>query len=88
MLRDAPILLLDEPTSALDAETEHHVAEALSRLMAGRTVLVIAHRLATVKGADVIHVLRDGRVEETGGHGELRAGQGLYARLYDLQVSE
>ena len=88
MLRDAPILLLDEPTSALDAETEHHVAEALSRLMRGRTVLVIAHRLATVKGADVIHVLRDGRVEETGGHGELRAGDGLYARLYDLQVSE
>jgi len=85
MLRDAPILLLDEPTSALDAESEAHVAEALSRLMQGRTTLVIAHRLTTVKSADVIHVLRDGRVIETGRHDELRDAGGLYARLYELQ---
>ena len=88
MLRDAPILLLDEPTSALDAETEAHVSEALARLMKGRTTLVIAHRLTTVRHADVIHVLEDGRVVETGRHDTLREGEGLYRRLYDLQFAD
>jgi len=88
MLRDAPILLLDEPTSALDAETEAHVSEALERLMRGRTTLVIAHRLTTVRHADVIHVMQEGRVVETGRHGDLRHGAGLYSRLYDLQFSD
>ena len=87
MLRDAPILLLDEPTSALDAETEAHVSEALTRLMQGRTTLVIAHRLATVRRADVIHVMKDGRVLESGRHEELREAGGLYARLHELQFS-
>ena len=85
MLRDAPILLLDEPTSALDAEAEARVAEALERLMAGRTTIVIAHRLTTVRRADMIHVIEGGRVVETGRHGELRDGGGLYARLHELQ---
>ncbi|MEO1776738.1 MAG: ABC transporter ATP-binding protein [Pseudomonadota bacterium] len=87
MLRRAPILLLDEPTSALDAETEARVAEALGRLMAGRTTLVIAHRLATVRGADKIHVLDAGRVVQSGTHDSLMAEGGLYARLSALQFS-
>lgn len=85
MLRDAPILLLDEATSALDAETEERVQQALSRLMRGRTTLVIAHRLATVRQADQICVLEDGRVVERGTHDSLVAERGLYARLADLQ---
>ncbi len=88
MLRGAPILLLDEPTSALDAEAERAVGEALERLMAGRTTIVIAHRLATVRHADVIHVIEDGRVVETGTHAELRSAGGLYSRLYDLQFRD
>ena len=85
MLREAPILLLDEPTSALDAETEARVAEALGRLMEGRTTLVIAHRLATVRDADMIHVLDGGRVVQSGRHDDLVAEGGLYARLNALQ---
>ncbi len=88
MLRRAPILLLDEPTSALDAEAEAAVGEALQRLMAGRTTLVIAHRLATVRHADVIHVIDDGQVVETGTHAELREAGGLYSRLYALQFRD
>jgi ATP-binding cassette subfamily B protein len=88
MLRGAPILLLDEPTSALDAETEARVAEALERLMRGRTTIVIAHRLATVRHADVIHVIRDGRVVESGTHDELKRNAGLYAHLHNLQFAE
>ncbi|QGZ94496.1 ABC transporter ATP-binding protein [Terricaulis silvestris] len=84
-LRDAPILLLDEATSALDAESEAKVQEALARLAKGRTVLVIAHRLATVRDADRILVLDDGRVAEMGAHGDLMAQNGLYARLNVLQ---
>ncbi|MGF1503077.1 MAG: ABC transporter ATP-binding protein [Paracoccaceae bacterium] len=86
MLRSAPILLLDEPTSALDSETEREVTEALGRLMAGRTTLVIAHRLSTVRHADVIHVIEDGQLAESGTHQSLRDGTGLYARLHALQV--
>jgi len=85
MLRDAPILLLDEATSALDAETEARVQEALERLMARRTTLVIAHRLATVRRADTIAAIESGRVAEQGRHADLIARGGLYARLAALQ---
>ncbi|MGI9169325.1 MAG: ABC transporter ATP-binding protein [Caulobacteraceae bacterium] len=91
-LKDAPILLLDEATSALDAENEAQVRAALIRLMAGRTTLIIAHRLSTVRGADRIYVLDRGAVVETGTHASLIGAGGLYARLarsQDLeQVSE
>jgi len=80
-LKDAPILLLDEATSALDAESEAQVQLALERLMAGRTTLVIAHRLATVSHCHRIYVIDQGRVVETGDHASLMAGGGLYARL-------
>ena len=88
MLKDAPILLLDEATSALDSESEQLVQEALDRLMRGRTTVVIAHRLATVIGADVIYVIERGRVVELGTHGELLAKSGAYARLYSLQYAD
>jgi subfamily B ATP-binding cassette protein MsbA len=84
-LKDAPILLLDEATSALDAHSEAQVQAALARLMAGRTTLVIAHRLATVRGADRIYVLDGGRVVETGDHESLMMAGGLYARLAAAQ---
>ena len=85
LVRDAPILLLDEATSALDAENERLVQKALDEAMAGRTTLVIAHRLATVLQADRIVVMQDGRVVEEGRHAELVARRGLYARLARLQ---
>ena len=88
MLRDAPILLLDEATSALDAEAEIRVQEALDRLMAGRTTIVIAHRLATVRRADRICVMADGRVAEEGTHDVLVAKGDLYARLAALQFGQ
>ncbi|MEM7189008.1 MAG: ATP-binding cassette domain-containing protein, partial [Pseudomonadota bacterium] len=85
ILRDSPILLLDEATSALDAESEAHVQEALGRLMAGRTTVVIAHRLATIHKAHKIAVLDDGRLVEEGTHDYLVAQDGLYSRLAALQ---
>ena len=85
MLRDAPILLLDEATSALDAESEARVQEALERLMQGRTTIVIAHRLATIRRANNICVLDKGRLVEEGNHDYLVAQDGLYARLAALQ---
>jgi subfamily B ATP-binding cassette protein MsbA len=88
ILKDAPILLLDEATSALDAESERLVQLALERLTRGRTTLVIAHRLATVRNADLIYVLEDGRVLEQGSHDELLARGGLYARLCRLQFRD
>jgi subfamily B ATP-binding cassette protein MsbA len=84
-LRDAPILLLDEATSALDAENEAKVQDALARLTRGRTTLVIAHRLATVRDADRILALENGRIVEMGRHEDLVAKGGLYARLSRLQ---
>lgn len=80
-LKDAPILLLDEATSALDTESEAVVQAALLRLMAGRTTLIVAHRLSTIRAADRIYVLDKGRVAETGGHEALVRAGGLYARL-------
>ena len=85
ILRDAPLLLLDEATSSLDAESETQVATALTRLMQGRTTLVIAHRLATVLSCDRILVLDHGRIVEQGTHAQLSAAGGLYARLAKLQ---
>lgn len=88
MIRDAPIVLLDEATSSLDSEAEYQVRIAFERLMAGRTTIVIAHRLSTVLGADKICVLVEGKVVESGKHAELLAAEGAYARLYHLQFEE
>ena len=85
LLKDAPILLLDEATSALDAESERLVQLALERLMQGRTTLVIAHRLATIRDADRILVLEKGRLIDQGTHDELVRKGGRYAELARLQ---
>ena len=87
MLKDAPILLLDEATSALDSESERQVQAALRSLMRGRTTIVIAHRLSTVIGADLICVLDRGHIVESGRHAQLLARNGLYARLYETQFA-
>jgi subfamily B ATP-binding cassette protein MsbA len=87
ILRNAPILLLDEPTAALDTESERLVMQALERLMHGRTVVTIAHRLGTIRDADSIVVLKDGVVAEEGTHEALIARHGLYAELWRLQAS-
>lgn len=88
LLRNAPILILDEATSALDTQSERLVQEAIERLMANRTVLVIAHRLATVRQADEILVLDEGRIIQRGSHADLLAAGGLYRRLYELQFRD
>ena len=87
-LKNAPILLLDEATSALDADSEAQVQAALKRLMAGRTTILIAHRLSTVRGADRIYVVDKGRIVETGDHASLVKKRGLYARLAQRQDLE
>ncbi len=87
ILRDAPILMLDEATSALDAESEAKVQAALSEFSASRTTLIIAHRLSTVRAADRIIVVEDGRVVETGTHDELMAAEGVYKKLVELQLN-
>lgn len=88
ILRKAPILLLDEATSALDAQAERDIQEALGRLMKGRTTFVIAHRLATVRDADIIYVMDKGEVVQSGTHDKLMAEGGLYAHLRALQFRE
>jgi subfamily B ATP-binding cassette protein MsbA len=85
LIRDNPILILDEPTAALDAESEHLVVEALERLVVGRTVIAIAHRLSTLRNADKIIVVKDGVVAEDGAHHQLLALDGIYAQLHHLQ---
>jgi subfamily B ATP-binding cassette protein MsbA len=87
-LKDAPILILDEATSALDTESEMLVQQALNNLMLGRTTIVIAHRLSTVRSADRIIVMDAGRIAETGTHQELLSRGGIYRRLYELQFEE
>jgi ABC-type multidrug transport system fused ATPase/permease subunit len=86
VLADPKILLLDEATSALDSESERLVQEALDELMKGRTSLIIAHRLATVKGADRIMVLNDGKISESGTHRELMEQNGTYRLLAETQL--
>ena len=85
LLKDAPIVLLDEATASLDVENETRVQGALSRLLAGKTVLVIAHRMRTVAGADHIVVLENGRVAQQGSPAQLMAEGGLYRRMVELQ---
>ena len=88
LLKDAPILILDEATSALDTESEHHIQQALERLMDGRTTLVIAHRLSTIEKADRILVLDQGQLIEQGTHSELLEKNGLYTQLYKMDFAD
>ena len=85
LIRDNPILILDEPTAALDSESEHLVIEALERLMKGRTVITVAHRLSTLRNVDKIIVVKDGVVAEDGTHEQLLVLDGVYAHLHRLQ---
>lgn len=85
MLKNPPIIILDEPTSALDSFSEEAVTQAFTTLTVGRTVIIVAHRLQTVKNADEIVVLENGRVVESGTHDQLLAENGVYASMLELQ---
>jgi subfamily B ATP-binding cassette protein MsbA len=86
-LRNAPILILDEATNALDPESERFVQTAMEELMQGRTTICIAHRLSTIQNADLIVVLDNGRVVETGTHTQLMQARGLYSKLYEIYAA-
>lgn len=88
LLKDAPILILDEATSALDTESERYIQQALNRVMAGRTTLVVAHRLSTIENADVILVMDKGQIVEMGAHQDLLARDGIYAKLHKMQFKD
>ncbi|MCX7858384.1 MAG: ATP-binding cassette domain-containing protein, partial [Deltaproteobacteria bacterium] len=85
ILLNAPVLILDEATSSLDAESEHLVQKALANLMKDKTSIIIAHRLATIRQADIIVVMEKGKIVEIGSHDELLSKKGIYKRFYDLQ---
>jgi ABC-type multidrug transport system fused ATPase/permease subunit len=85
-MREADLILLDEPTAALDSETESRLVQLFTQLKTGRTSLLISHRFSTVKLADVIVVMDDGRIIECGAHAELMGLNGLYARMYSAQA--
>jgi len=87
IVRNTPILILDEPTSGLDAASEQLVTQALERLMKGRTSIVVAHHLSTIRNADVIFVIQDAEIVERGTHEALLAKGGVYAELYAIQAS-
>ena len=87
LVADARILVLDEATANVDSYTERQIQQALKRLLAGRTAIVIAHRLATIRGADRILVLREGEIVEQGTHGTLMDAGGLYSRLYRMNYA-
>ena len=87
LLKDAPVILLDEATASLDVDNETEIQNAISKLIQGKTVLVIAHRMRTIEAADQIVVLANGTVAESGTHSELMKNKGLYRKLVDLQTA-
>ena len=88
MLKLPPILILDEATSSIDTRTEIKIQEAFQKMMEGRTSFIVAHRLSTIKEADIILVMKDGNIVEQGNHEELLARNGFYAKLYQSQFAQ